>query len=419
MTLLDIVAALLILSALFGFINHKLLHLPHTIGLVVIALTASMVIVIVDRIWPGLQIGAVAKQTLIAVDFRNVLLNGFLSALLFAGAVHVDLNQISRRKWTIGLLATVGVVISTAVTGVLIWLAAHALGTDVPITWALVFGALISPTDPVSVLAILKHVRVPPPLHATISGESLFNDGIGVVIFTILLTIAMGAGAEGVGVGPAQVLTLFCREAIGGAALGLATGLVAYLMMRELDEHNIEVMITLALVAGTYALGLKLDVSGPIAVVVAGVLIGNHGAKFAMSKNTHEHVFQFWDLIDELLNTILFLLIGLEVLIVGRNFDNLGLAFVAIPIVLIARLISVSIPIGVLGIFGGHSQGAIRILTWGGLRGGISVALALSLPEGPYKATLLTATYVVVVFSILAQGLTIKRVVERICSAKA
>jgi CPA1 family monovalent cation:H+ antiporter len=415
MTLLDIVAALLVLSALFGFINHKLLHLPHTIGLVVIALAASLVIVTVDAIWPGLQISEVAERTLISIDFHDVLLNGFLSALLFAGAVHVDLTQISQRKWTIGLLATVGVLISTAVTGGLIWLAGHMLGAHLPLTWALVFGALISPTDPVAVLAIMRHVRVPPPLHATISGESLLNDGVGVVVFTILLAVATGTAAEGGAIGPADVLALFGREAVGGAALGLATGLVAYLMMSKLDEHNIEVMITLALVSATYALGLKLGVSGPIAVVVAGVLIGNHGAKFAMSSNTREHVFQFWDLIGELLNTILFLLIGLEVLIVGRNFDNIGLALAAIPIVLIARLVSVFIPIGVLGIFGRHSRGAIRILTWGGLRGGISVALALSLPDDPYKATILTATYMVVVFSILAQGLTIKRVVERVC----
>jgi len=261
---------------------------------------------------------------------------------------------------------------------------------------------------------------VPASLHAKITGESLLNDGVGVVLSTILLAVAVGSpGHVGSSVGALDVLRLFATEALGGGVLGLATGLLAYGLMKRLDEHNIEVMITLALVAGAYALGLRLHVSGPIAVVVAGVLIGNHGAEFAMSENTRRHVFQFWDLVDELLNSVLFLLIGLEVLLLRWSHESAWLALAAIPIALLARLASVAIPIGAMSLKTSFSKGAIGILTWSGLRGGISVALALSLPEVPYKDLILAATYSVVVFSIVVQGLTIKGLVERTYPAQS
>jgi CPA1 family monovalent cation:H+ antiporter len=415
MSVLEIVATLLALSAVFGYFNHKFLKLPHTIGLVVIALVASLVVIAADAFLPGVHAGALARETLEAVDFRNVLLNGFLSAMLFAGAVHVDLSELVRGRWAIGLLATVGVLISTVVTGALMWAAAPLFGVALPFIWALVFGALISPTDPIAVLAIMRRVRVPAALHAKISGESLLNDGVGVVVFTLLLAIA-GVGGEHMAgeIGASDVAALFAKEAGGGVVLGLLTGLIAYWLMRTLDEHNIEVMITLALVAGTYALALRLEVSGPLAVVVAGVLIGNHGARFAMSDNTREHVFQFWDLVDEILNSLLFLLIGLEVLELATMRESFGLAAAAIPIVLAARAISVAVPIGLLKFKETFDRGTVRILTWGGLRGGISVALALSLPVVVEKSLLLAATYAVVVFSILVQGLTVERLVKRI-----
>lgn len=416
MTVLETVASLLTLSAIFGYLNTNYLKLPHTIGLVVMALAASLVIVVAEALSPGFPLAKSARDVLENIDLRNVLLNGFLSAMLFAGAVHVDLSELARGKWAIGLLSTVGVVISTAVTGVLLWAASRALGLDVPLIWWLVFGALISPTDPIAVLAIMKHVRVPRALHAKIAGESLLNDGVGVVVFTILLAVATGISSHGghSEIGAREIASLFAKEALGGAVLGLVTGIAAYWMMRTLDEHIVEVMITLALVAGTYALAMRLHVSGPIAVVVAGVLIGNHGAQFAMSDNTREHVFQFWELADELLNSILFLLIGLEVLLLPRDTQYAWLVVLAIPVVLLARYVSVAVPIGLLKLRKVHEAGTIRILTWGGLRGGISVALALSLPDSPYKPMILTATYVVVVFSILVQGLTVRRLVERI-----
>ena len=420
MTLLEILAILLGLSALFGFFNHLILHLPHTIGIVVIALFASGCIVGLDYLSPELNIGTSVRSVLQNIDFHETLMRGFLSALLFAGAIHIDLSEIAKRKWAIGLMATIGVLISTAVVGAATWALAGWLGLELPFMWALVFGALISPTDPIAVLSILKTVSVPPLLQAKITGESLFNDGVGVVVFTILLALAVGSGAaDSAGeFGALDVAWLFIVEVLGGAVLGFAFGLLAFAMMRALDEHNLEIMITLALVTGTYAAALHLHLSGPIAIVVAGLFIGNHGARFAMSDNTRQHVFQFWDLTDEILNSLLFLLIGLEVLVIGMNPEFAWFALASIPTVLLARLIAVSIPIGLLAIREKFTEGAIQILTWGVLRGGISVALALSLPDSPHKAPLLTATYAVVVFSIIVQGLTMKPLVARILEGK-
>ncbi len=428
MTFFEIAALLLLLSAFFGFLNHVTWKLPHTIGLVVMALAASGLMVLADLIWPSLGIADTVGAALRKIDFANALMNGMLALLLFAGAVHVDFSELAARKWAIGLMATLGVLISTFVTAAGIYWFGQWFCPRMPFVWALVFGALISPTDPVAVLGLLKTIRIPRLLRAKIAGESLFNDGVGVVVFTVMLTIAMsvdpgwidgtahavaGAGHGSGEVNGATVLRLFAGEALGGALLGLVAGLIAYAAMRRIDEHNIEVLITLALVFATYAIALRLHVSGPIAMVIAGLLIGNHGARFAMSEDTRQHVFQFWTLIDEILNSVLFLLIGLEVLVIGWNTVNLPLALFAIPMVLFARLVSVAIPIGLLRIRRKFEEGTIAILTWGGLRGGISVALALSLPDNAYKPAILTATYAVVVFSIIVQGLTMKALVGR------
>lgn len=411
MTLFEIVALLLGLSALFGYLNHRHLHLPHTIGLVVIALAASGVLVLFDLLLPRFGAAKLITETLVAIDFSDTLLDAMLSFLLFAGAVHVDFEQLLNRRWTIGIMATVGVTISTFAVGLGFWALNNIAGTEIPLIWALVFGALITPTDPVAVLGLLKTVKVPPQLEAKIAGESLFNDGVGVVVFTVLLTLAASVGGEPVGA--IEIAELFAIEVAGGAVLGICGGYVAFRAMRQIDEHNIEVLITLALVCVTYAAAIRLHMSGPIAVVVAGLFIGNHGVKFAMSGKTREHLFQFWSLTDEILNSVLFLLIGLEVLVIGDALFDFPMVMLAIPIALAARWLAVAIPIRLLALRERFEDGTITILTWGGLRGGISVALALSLPAVSEKPVILAATYAVVVFSIIVQGLTMKRVVAR------
>ena len=409
MNYFDLAAVLLGLAALFGYLNHKFLRLPPTVGLLVIALVASFGIIALDLALPDLGVGASVRATLHALDFHDTLMGGMLSFLLFAGALHVDIVALASRRWAIGLMATFGVLCSTALVGTAMWLGLGALGIPLPYVWALVFGALISPTDPVAVLGILKTVRVPAALEAKIAGESLFNDGVGVVVFTIMVAIAV-AGPGGT-IGPADVVVLFLQEAVGGALLGFAAGYIAYRAMRAIDEYNLEVVITLALVTVTYGLALHLHLSGPIAVVVAGLLIGNHGVKYAMSDTTRDHVRKFWSLSDEILNSVLFLLIGLEVVVVRFDGPYLAAVALAIPVVLAARWISVSIPLGLLSMRRTFTRGAVPTLTWAGLRGGISVALALSLPEIEFKAAILCVTYSVVVFSVVVQGLTVKAVV--------
>ena len=413
MTLFEIGATLLGLSAVFGFINHYWFKLPHTIGLVLMALAASAMIVLADLLMPQFGISKTVVDQLNAIDFSATLMEGMLSVLLFAGAVHVDLDEMAQRKWAISIMATFGVLISTFLVGGIMYYFMDLIGVPIPFIWALVFGSLISPTDPVAVLGLLKTIKIPPLLKAKIAGESLFNDGVGVVVFTIMVAIALGGGSHGEEVGVLTVVKLFLGEALGGALLGIGAGYIAYWAMLRIDEHNIEVLITLALVFVSYAIALRLHLSGPIAVVIAGLFIGNQGAKFAMSDNTREHVFQFWELSDEILNSVLFLLIGLEVLVVARDLIHLPVALAAIPAALFARFVAVAIPINLLAVRDKFEPGSIAILTWGGLRGGISVALALSLPAVPEKPVILAATYAVVVFSIIVQGLTMKRLVAR------
>ena len=412
-TLFDLAAILLTLAAVFGYLNHRWLRLPHTIGLVVIALAASVGVLALDQVAPGLGFRTAVRGAVESLDFPDLLMQGMLSFLLFAGALHVDLDAMAQRKWAIGTMATVGVLISTFVVGYATFLVAGWLGFTIPLSYCLVFGALISPTDPIAVLGILKSVDVPASLEAKIAGESLFNDGVGIVVFTIMVAIAVGAegGHPITAVGIAE---LFVVEAVGGAVLGLVAGFIAYRAIASIDEHNLEVLITLALVTLTYAIAVALHISGPIAVVVAGLLIGNHGKKFAMSETTRDHLFKFWSLGDEVLNSILFLMIGFEVLALTFT-GSIGLAMAAaVPIVLAARFVAVAVPITGLSTMREFTKGAIPVLTWGGLRGGISVALALSLPAFPDKNLVLAMTYGVVIFSIVVQGLTIGRVVRRV-----
>ena len=405
------IATLLGLAAIIGYINHRFLHLPRTIGLVLIAMAASLIALGIDALIPGWGVGPGFRAVLVDIDFSDTLMQGMLGFLLFAGALHVDLGHLAKRGWAIAALATGGLLVSTGIVGVGIWFVFNLTGLSIPLIYCLLFGALISPTDPVAVLGILKTVKVPASLEAKIAGESLFNDGVGVVIFVILLAMAT-SGANALTLG--DITFLFLREALGGAALGLAAGAVAFWALRSIDEYNLEVIITLALVTVTYEVAHMLHTSGPIAVVVSGLLIGNHGTRLAMSETTRAHLTNFWTLIDEILNAVLFLLIGLEVIIISTTPGLMWVSLIAIPLVLGARFVAVAVPIGVFGLFRDFTKGAIPVLTWGGLRGGISVALALSLPNGDEKDAIVTVCYTVVVFSILVQGLTIGKLVQRI-----
>lgn len=405
MTPFDLAALLFVLAAAFGLLNHHLLKLPTTIGLVVIALAVSFALMGIDLAAPGLGIQDTVRGLVEQVDFEDALMNGMLSFLLFAGALHVDLEDLAKERWTVGVLATLGVLTSAFIVA----MGLHLI-VGLPFLVALAFGALISPTDPVAVMGILKTVRVPKSLEVRIGGESLLNDGVGVVVF--LIVVALAFGTDGGEVGAAEALRLFAVEALGGAALGAGAGWLAYRMIRSVDDYVLEVIATLALVMGTYAVAHALHVSGPIAVVVAGLWIGNHGFRFGMSEKTRDHMRTFWHLIDEVLNAVLFLLIGFEVFQIDMDADYALAAVVAIPLVLFARFVSVSMPLSVLHLRGRLERGALAILTWGGLKGGISVALALSLPPSDYKPLLLTATYAVVIFSIVVQGLTVGRVIR-------
>ena len=420
MTLFEIAALLLVLSGFFSWLNYAYFKLPHTIGLLVMALLASLVLLGLEIVIPSLGLTDVLQGAIGQIDFNKTVMNGMLAFLLFAGALHVDLGFIKSAKWAIGSMATIGVVISTFIVGTGFYFIAQILGIELPFIWALVFGALISPTDPVAVLSILKTVNMPHSLEAKIAGESLFNDGVGVVVFSIIVAIAAGSagGHGGDHIGVMSVVELFLVEAGGGLILGLITGFLAYKMLAMIDEHAIEILITLGLVAGSYALAQRIEVlghhlSGPLAVVVAGLMIGNKGAQNSMSEHTRTYLFGFWEMIDEILNSVLFLLIGLEVLVLGFEGRYVPAILLAIPLTILARFTAVSIPMRFLGMFKDFTKGAIPVLTWGGLRGGISVALALSLPDSEYKPIILAATYGVVIFSIIAQGLTVKTVVKK------
>lgn len=412
LTVYDLISIFLVLTAAFAWINHRFIRLPHTIGLLVMGLVASLVLIGAEFVFPGVLPYADLARIIREIDFQKTVLDGMLAFLLFAGALHVDLDRLRDRAWVVGSMATVGVLLSTVIVGVGFWFAAGALGVPIAFSWALVFGALISPTDPVAVLSTLKTVRVPAILKAEMVGESLFNDGVGVVIFTVLMAAAISASGGGIDL--VEVSELFFIEALGGAVLGFVTGYIAYRAMRAIDDYPIEVLISLALVAGTYALAAKLHMSGPIAVVVAGVLIGNRGLHDAMSDQTERYLFGFWTLVDEILNSVLFLLIGLEVLVLRLDPSFGWLVVVAVPLVLCARLFAVAIPVLALSANYTFTRGTIPVLTWGGLRGGISIALALSIPEGPEKSVILAATYALVLFTVVVQGLSLRAVVQRV-----
>lgn len=481
MSFFDIAGILVGLAAGFAFINHKLLKLPTTVGLMLLAMLHAVALLLMDWIIPGAGVLTSAETLIGSIDFDQTLMQGMLGYLLFAGALHVNLNDLKKQTGVIALLATLGVLATTFMVGGMTYLITGWLGIEVRFIYCLIFGAIVAPTDPIAVLGILKSLGAPKTLETKIAGESLFNDGVGVVVFIALLGIAglgghgdnhadaqieipdfAAAAAELDGLTPAldnsepvpeteisgdagrfadhdgpeeslldnpepdeatestsaaDVAKLFALEAGGGIALGFVLGLLCFFLLRNIDHYATEILLSLAVVTGGYALAMKLHLSGPLAMVVAGLILGNHGRTLAMSEATREHLDTFWELVDELLNAVLFVLIGLEVLVLSFKGQYLLAGALAIPAALIARFLSVGTVVTAIKKATGKAftPHAVKVMTWGGLRGGISVALALSLKEEIHAQQsqydnvgelILTMTYVVVAFSILVGGLT-------------
>lgn len=406
--MLDIAAVFLSITAIFAYLNRRHIGLPPTIGVMVIALALSLITIGLDK--AGFAMLRNYEESLLrSIDFSELLMQGMLSFLLFAGALHVDLSELRAYRWQIALLAMGGTVASTFLVGIFLWYSLSFTNLALPLSYCLLFGALISPTDPIAVMGILKSAGAPKDVELVIAGESLFNDGVGVVLFSLLMTMVISGETPTF----ADSAMLLLEEAGGGILLGLAIGYLSYRMLKNIDSYQEEVLITLAAVIGGYALAARLHISGPLAMVVVGLIIGNHGRALAMSEKTRAHIDMFWELIDEILNAILFVLIGLEIVVIAFSKGLVAGGIIAILITLFARLITAGMPISILRPMFRLPRGAWKVVTWGGLRGGISVALALSLPLSPERDILVGLTYMVVVFSILAQGLTIGAVVRK------
>lgn len=406
MSALQIFSILLVVTASASYVNHRFLRLPATIGLMALTLLGSLVFVFLDKL--GVIYLAPAAAAVRALDFSGLLLHGMLAFLLFAGALHIDLGELKRQGLPVALLASVGVAMSSALAGAAFWLAARGLGFDLPWLHALLFGALISPTDPVAVIGILKRAGAPRSLESKIAGESLFNDGVGVALFLMLL----GLVTDGVQPTVIDISRVLAREALGGIALGLLLGWFAYRLLRSIDAYKVEALLTLAIAAGGYAIAEMLHVSAPITVVVAGLIVGNQGRRIAMSERTRTQLDTFWEMLDEVLNALLFVLMGLQITAIKLDGAEVAVGALAIVAALASRFATVFVLISAIGMTRRFSSGVVEILTWCGLRGGISIALALSLPALPHRDLILTATYMVVVFSILVQGLTVGHVVR-------
>lgn len=408
--MLDVAALLLVVTALLAYVNHRFLRIPTTIGVMAIALFLSLAIIGLHALGLDYGLSAYEKSLLQYINFSDVLMQGMLSFLLFAAALHVDLVTLRQFRWQIAALAIIGTCLSTGIIGMAMYWLLPWIGVPLPLIYCLLFGALISPTDPIAVMGILKSVKAPRRLELVIAGESLFNDGVGVVLFSLLLSIA----ASGITPTVSEAGMVLLREAGGGIAFGLVLGFVTFRLLRSIDQYDVEVLLTLAAVMGGYALATHLHVSGPLAMVVVGLMVGNGARARAMSDTTRRYMDMFWELVDEILNAVLFVLIGMEVILIAFSPPLLLAVVGAIVITLVARLLTVGAPVRVMTRFFRLPRGSWRVLTWGGLRGGISVALAFSLAPGASRDTVLALTYGVVVFSVLVQGLTVGRVARNV-----
>ena len=404
---LEYIGLLLAVTAGFAYANHHLLRLPRNSGLLVIALAVSVCLRLAEHAFPSVGLATFIRDRLEQADLGPLLLNVFLGFLLFAGALNVDVNELLVRKWTILALSTVGVLLSTLAIAAGMFGIFALVNAPVPFSYCLVFGALISPTDPVTVLGVLSRANVPKRLQAVIAGESLFNDGIGIALFAIFLDQATSSGTTGNLVLNGAIE--FVRQAGGGVLLGLAAGGLAFAAMRGIDEYNVELMISLALVTCTYGVAQSLGVSGPVAMVVAGLLMGSIGVKYAVSGTTHDYLQKFWSLTDELLNALLFMLMGLEFAAIEWNGSYIAATALAIPLALVARGFSIAAASLPLHLDRPRKSRGVALLTWSGLRGGIAVALALSLPASPYREELVTAAYGIAIFTMVVQGLSLGR----------
>jgi len=415
MDFFTIVTILTVLAAGFGYINVRFLKLPVTIGLMTVSILFSIAIFIIGYFEP--EVVELEAELVGQIDFQKVLMEGMLSFLLFAGALHVDFGLLRKQSLPIIMFATIGVLISAFLVGGMMYAVFSLLGLTIPFIFCLLFGSLISPTDPIAVLGILKKAGVPHKLETKIVGESLFNDGIGVVIFATIYSIAR-AGMDEIAWG--EIGLLFVEEVGGGIALGLVLGFIAYQMMTRIDNYEVEVLITLAIVMGGYALAMYLHFSGPLAMVVAGLMVGHERFRTStMSEVTETYIDKFWELIDNILNAFLFVLIGLEIVLLSFDGQYLLAGLIAIPVVLLARYAALALPIALFNKKLEFVPGTSTVMTWGGLRGGISIALALSLAANMPRDLILTVTYVVVVFSIIVQGLTVGKLAERFIGKKA
>ncbi|MDR3695219.1 sodium:proton antiporter [Mucilaginibacter sp.] len=407
----EILTATIVLTSIFAYVNHRWIKWPPTIGIMVLALLFSIFLAILGKFDPALTRKAVLLVA--SIDFHKALMNFMLSFLLFAGAIHINSNKLKKERWPIIILSTIGTILSTFFVGALSWYLFKFFGINIDFIYCLLFGALISPTDPIAVLSILKAAKIPSSLEIKISGESLFNDGVAVVLFISISEMAKNGTAD---FHVFDLVKLFMQEAVGGLLFGAVLGYMGYWTLRSIDNYTVEILITLAIVMGGYSIAGFMHISGPLAMVVAGIITGNKVKDEVMSDITQDYLSKFWELIDEILNAVLFLLIGMEMLIIKINSIVFLIGMIIILVVLLARWISVIIPVYFLKPWIIFEKNVVPILTWGGLRGGLSVALALSLSPAMHKDEFVLVTYIVVVFSILVQGLTIGDFVRRLAA---